>query len=194
MHGFLAFAIIFVVMKMTIRKACAQDIDAITKVYDHIHEYEDAGKLTTGWITGVYPVRSTAEAALERDDLYVCEADGEILAAAIINKIQVDVYANCDWKYKASDDKVCVLHTLVVDPAVSGKGIGSAFVKFYEDCAREQGCTVLRMDTNARNTAARGFYEKLGFIESGIEPCVFNGIPDVMLVLLEKEVGGKTDA
>lgn len=42
------------------------------------------------------------------------------------------------------------------------------------------------MDTNAKNTAARGFYKKLGYSEIGIVPCVFNGIPDVQLVLLEK--------
>ena len=179
---------------MTIRKATAHDIDAITKIYDHIHEYEDAGKLTTGWVTDVYPVRSTAEAAVSRGDLFVCEAGGEILASAIINQTQVDVYYDCDWKYKAPDDKVCVLHTLVVDPSAAGKGIGTAFVKYYEDCAKKLSCTVLRIDTNARNKAARSLYAKLGYIESDIVPCVFNGIPNINLVLLEKEVGGENNA
>ena len=176
---------------MIIRKATAQDIDAIEKIYDRIHEAEDAGKITTGWITGVYPVRSTAEAALSRGDLFVYDAEGEIFAAAVINQTQVDVYADCDWKYKADDDKVCVLHTLVVDPMISGQGIGKSFVAFYEAYAKELGCTALRMDTNARNIAARSLYAKLGYIESGIVPCVFNGIPDVKLVLLEKKVGDR---
>lgn len=176
---------------MIIRKATSQDIDAIEKIYDRIHDAEDAGKITTGWITGVYPVRATAEAALSRGDLFVYDAEGEIFAAAVINQTQVDVYADCDWKYKADDDKVCVLHTLVVDPTVSGKGIGTSFVAFYEAYAKELGCTALRMDTNARNIAARSLYAKLGYIESGIVPCVFNGIPDVKLVLLEKKVGDR---
>ena len=42
------------------------------------------------------------------------------------------------------------------------------------------------MDTNAVNTAARTLYKKLGYTEVGIVPCVFNGIPDVKLVCLEK--------
>lgn len=42
------------------------------------------------------------------------------------------------------------------------------------------------MDTNARNTAARALYKKLGYQEIGIVPTVFNGIPDVQLVLIEK--------
>ncbi len=174
---------------MTIRKATSRDIDAIEKIYDRIHEEEDAGKITTGWITGVYPVRGTAEAALNRDDLFVYDSDGEVLAAAVINQTQVDVYADCDWEYKAADSEVCVLHTLVVDPNAAGKGIGTELVAFYESYAKDLGCTALRMDTNARNTAARSLYAKLGYIESGIVPCVFNGIPNVMLVLLEKKVG-----
>lgn len=179
---------------MNIRKANIGDIDAVAKIYEHIHCEEDAGKTTTGWITGVYPVRSTAESALRRDDLYVYEKDGHILAAAIINRTQVDVYYSCDWRFKTSDDKVCVLHTLVVEPSAAGCGIGTEFVSFYEDLARSMGCTVLRMDTNSRNTAARSLYAKLGYSESGIVPCVFNGIPDVMLVLLEKEVKGDKNA
>ena len=174
---------------MIIRKAELRDIDAIEKIYDRIHEKEDAGKIATGWITGVYPVRATAEAGLKRGDLFVYDSDGEILAAAVINQTQVDVYADCEWGHKAPDSEVCVLHTLVVDPNAAGQGIGTAFVKFYEDYARETGCTALRMDTNARNTAARSLYKKLGYTEPGIVPCVFNGIPDVMLVLLEKKVG-----
>ena len=54
--------------------------------------------------------------------------------------------------------------------------------------ARENGCTVLRMDTNAKNAAARRLYLKLGYAEPDIVPCIFNGIPNVQLVLLEKKL------
>ena len=57
---------------MNIRKAKAADIDAIEKIYDDIHTAEENKELTTGWIRGVYPVRATAEAGLQRGDLYVC--------------------------------------------------------------------------------------------------------------------------
>ena len=54
------------------------------------------------------------------------------------------------------------LHTLVVSPSASGKGYGKKLVKFYEDYVLSHGCPELRMDTNARNVAARGLYKKLG--------------------------------
>lgn len=79
-------------------------------------------------------------------------------------------------------------HTLVVDPQIAGHGYGRAFVAFYEQYAKKHGCPYLRMDTNAINTAARRFYAKLGFRESGIVGCTFNGIPGVRLVCLEKKL------
>ena len=173
---------------MNIRKANVSDIDGIVKIYDDIHTAEESGKQTIGWIRDVYPVRATAEAALQRDDLFVLEDGGELLGTAIINKIQVDVYKDGKWEYEASDDEVCVLHTLVISPYASGRGYGRAFVKFYEDHALQHGCHELRIDTNERNSAARAMYKKLGYREIGIVPTVFNGIPDVMLVMLEKRV------
>ena len=55
-----------------------------------------------------------------------------------------------------------------------------------KDYALENGCPYLRMDTNGRNERARSFYSKVGYKETGIVPCVFNGIDGVNLVLLEK--------
>ena len=59
-------------------------------------------------------------------------------------------------------------------------------MQFYEDYALSHGCRYLRMDTNERNSRARAMYVKLGYKEIGIVPTVFNGIPGVGLVLLEK--------
>ena len=172
---------------LSFRKAAEDDVAAVAGIYENIHTAERAGRLSTGWIAGVYPVESTARAALERGELFVCKA-GETVAAAIINKRQVDVYALGEWLHPAEDDEVMVLHTLVVEPEASGRGVGKAFVGFYEDYARENGCKVLRMDTNARNLRARAMYAKLGYREAGTVPCAFNGIPDVQLVLLEKKL------
>ena len=173
---------------MRIRKAVSADIDAVERIYNEIHQAEKSGTLTTGWIEGVYPVRSTAETALQRGDLFVLEDEDEIRGAGIINQIQVDVYAGAKWKYPAADGEVCVLHTLVISPRFSGRGYGREFVKYYEDYAYSQGWKELRIDTNERNLAARRMYHKLGYDEIGIVPTVFNNIPGVNLVLLEKNI------
>ena len=171
-----------------IRKALPRDLDAVEQIYKRIIDAEEEGRMTTGWLRDIYPVRSTAEAALLRDDLFVLEEDGRILGAGIINRIQVDVYRGAPWAAEVPDDAVCVLHTLVIDPLAAGHGLGTAFVRFYEAYAKEQGIKELRLDTNVRNLAARSMYKKLGYTEIAVVPTVFNGIPDVQLVLLEKRM------
>lgn len=173
---------------MLIRKALRADIDSVEQIYNKIHDECEAGRLTTGWVRSIYPTRSTAEAALKRGDLYVAVDSGEIVASAIINKTQVDVYEGANWLYNAPDDEVLVLHTLTVSPDCAHRGVGSAFVRYYESLARSLGCTVLRIDTNEKNAAARRLYARLGFREADIVPCVFNGIPGINLVLLEKKL------
>jgi len=173
---------------MIFRKAAAEDIPAIAKIYEDIHTEEESGRTSIGWIRGVYPTKKTAEASLLRGDLFVAEDNGIVVGTAIINQLQVDVYEGAGWKFPAEDSEVMVLHTLVISPGVFGKGYGKAFVKFYEDYALSQNCPYLRMDTNARNTRARAMYGKLGYREIGIVPCIFNGIEGVQLVLLEKKL------
>lgn len=174
---------------MEIRKAVQADLDGIETIYSRIHDGEEQGLTTTGWIRGIYPTRKTAQDALHRDDLFVMLERGEIVAAAILNQIQVAEYRDAAWKHPANDGEVMVLHGLAVDPAQKNRGYGKAFVAFYEDYARQHGCAALRMDTNVRNTRARKLYHKLGYEEVGIVSSVFNGIPDVQLVCLEKNLG-----
>ena len=173
---------------MNIRRATLFDLPGVERIYLETHDAEEAGLSTTGWLRGVYPIRATAEAALQRGDLFVMEENNVIYATALINRIQVDVYADAPWEYNVPDDKVCVLHTLIVSPKAGGRGLGKQFVRFYEEYALENELPELRIDTNARNWKARTMYAGLGYKEIAVVPTAFNGIPDVELVLLEKNL------
>ncbi|MDO4501754.1 MAG: GNAT family N-acetyltransferase [Coriobacteriia bacterium] len=168
------------------RLATEADLDAIEQIYDAIHDQEESGAVTIGWVRGVYPSRASAQVALDAGDMYVAVDDGVVVAAARINQEQVPEYADAAWAVDAPADQVLVLHTLVVDPNRGGRGYGRQFVAFYEQLARERNCPYLRMDTNERNVRARALYAKLGYAEPDIVPCVFNGIEGVQLVCLEK--------
>ncbi len=160
------------------RVGTQEDIAAVAQIYEDILN----GAHETGWLPGVYPVRQTAQDG----ELYVCQVDGRVVAAAKINQEQVDVYAQVAWEHPSQDQEVLVIHTLVVAPDEKGKGYGRQFIQFYEDMAMKMGCPSLRLDTNAKNLPARRFYEKQGYKEVGCVPCTFCGIPNVQLVCLEK--------
>ena len=171
-----------------IRKAKSEDIDAVALIFENIIAEEEKGNCVTGWKRGVYPTRNTAVTALEKDDLFVMEEGGEIVAAMRLNKEQVPEYKNCQWEYSAADDQVMVMHTLVVEPSVTKHGYGRKMVEFYEQYARENNCPYLRIDTNVLNSRARAVYKNYGYKEIGITPCVFNGITEVNLVCIEKKL------
>lgn len=171
-----------------IRRATKDDIDSIVKIYDAILEKEEQGNASIGWARGVYPTEQTALDALGKETLFVCEDEGNIVAAAKIDQTQVPEYADCKWDYDVADREVMVLHTLVVNPNCPHRGYGKEFVSFYEQYAMENNCHYLRMDTNVINVVARKMYNKLGYKEVGIVSCEFNGIPNVQLVCLEKKV------
>lgn len=176
-------------MSITFREAAAADLDAVSGIYERIHDEIEAGRASIGWLRDVYPTRATAEAALARGDLFVEEQDAVIVGAAILNKTQVDAYFGAPWEYDVPESEIMVLHTLVIDPRCKGAGLGREFEAYYERYARSHGCRALRIDTKARNTVARSFYRKLGYREIAIVPVTFNGIPGVDLVLLEKYLG-----
>ncbi len=171
-----------------IRKSNASDLAEVVKIYDKILEKESV-KTMTGWQKNRYPSQGTALEAHNNGELFVMEVKGEIVASAIINQKQLSDYSKCEWEYSAQNNEVMVIHTLVVDPEKSGKGYATDFISFYEDYALENGCRYLRLDTNEINSAARKLYHKLGYKESGIVLCEFNGIEGVHLVCLEKKLG-----
>lgn len=172
----------------TIRKAASKDIEAVALIFEHIIEEEEKGNGSVGWKRDIYPTRNTAAAALENDDLFVMEEDGRVIAAMRLNKEQVPEYKNCQWEYPAEDDRVMVMHTLVVEPSAKKHGCGRKMVAFYEKYAGENNCPYLRIDTNAINVRARALYKNCGYKEIGIVPCDFNGISGVDLVCIEKKL------
>lgn len=109
---------------MKFRKATQEDIASIAAIYERTHDEEEAGKTTIGWVRGIYPVRKTAEQALDRDDLYVCEIDGIIGASGIINTRQVAAYVHGEWAHQVTEDETLVHHTLTVDPDHAHQSIG----------------------------------------------------------------------
>ena len=121
------------VKRMEIRKAVEKDIDEIEQIYHRIHLEEEENRVVIGWERGVYPVRATAEQALKRGDLFVGVEDGAVVTTSILNHIQLEEYRQVSWKKEASDEKITVLHTLVVDPLKKRKGYGREMVAFYED-------------------------------------------------------------
>lgn len=173
----------------TFRLATPADIPAISAIYDRILT-DETKRGFVGWRLGVYPTAETATKAIELGDMFVqCDDNGAILAAARINHYQDDFYTDGNWQTTASATSptdVLVIHTLVTDHTLGLRGLGKAFISFYEAEAKRRGCPYLRLDTSVGNTPARGLYTSLGFNEAGITDGDSRNIAGLKLVLMEK--------
>lgn len=155
-----------------IRRARAEDVDAAARIYEALMDREEAGQGATNWKRGVYPTRETARRAQEAGWLYVREdGAGSVCASMILNHEQPSCYRDADWRVPAAPENVLVLHTLCVDPACAGRGIGREMVGFALSHARETGMRPSGW-TPTRATPRRGRCTRgWGFASRGAPTC-----------------------
>lgn len=172
-----------------IRQATAADLDAIEETYRAHFAHEWAHGAYTVFREGVYPTRQDAEAALRAGALWLCEAGGEVLGSAILDRVQPEEYRTVDWSNGAAEDRVAVLHLLLVRPSAAGTGVGSMLVRCGEALGRQWGCTVLRLDTGRQNLPAVALYRRLGFQVAASAPMRVGGaIPHGEHLFFEKQL------
>lgn len=146
-----------------LRPAVLSDLDSIEESYREHFSHEKKYGAYTVFQEGIYPTRKDAENAFQNKALYVCEEDGVVMGSFILDARQPDEYQTIDWPSHAPNDKVNVIHLLMVRPSAAGKGIGSALVHYAVELAEQRSCTVLRLDTGAQNIPAASLYKKWGF-------------------------------
>jgi len=89
------------------------------------------------------------------------------------------------WHPEKNDGMACWVHTLGVDPASRGHGIGVKILSHIEGIAKGAGKKCVRLDCNADNPKLCGFYESQGFKVAGAKRWVEK---DWNVRLYEKEV------
>ena len=149
--------------KMGFRQAVAGDLDGIEEGYLEHFAHEKKYGAYTVFQEGVYPTRKVAETALQNSALYVYEENGDVLGSFILDKQQPEEYQKIEWPSNAPNEKVMVIHLLMVRPSAAGKGIGSCIVSHAIDTAQQQACVAVRLDTGEQNIPAASLYKKLGF-------------------------------
>ena len=168
-----------------IRQATEADIAAIGESYTELLTYEQEHGGFSNWQLGVYPTVQVAEERVPRGEMYVLTEAGELCASMVLNHEQAPEYADVPWAYRAEPTQVLVIHTLCIPPQAAGHGYGTQMVRFAQDYARSQGCTVIRLDTYAHNEPAKHLYQKLGFRIAGWGRMRLQGLIDEKQVYLE---------
>ena len=112
-----------------------------------------------------YPNEQIFDRDIDHGELWVIEATPGIAAAVCaITTDQSPEYAEVGWDIH---EPAIVIHRLAVDPDHRGKGLGRALMGHAETIARQRGISVLRVDTNTRNTDTQRLLPKLGYTLAG---------------------------
>ena len=167
-----------------VRKAENTDLDSIEKNYDSIHDGEEKGLTTTGWMRTFYPIRKATRYDLSRiAEIYVFNnrinyfpifsdesfSFGKLqvisLADQYFGKEEVlkNLYVYEDGLIKGfaqtEGTEICKLY---VEPFFQSEGIGSSLIEFAIREFYADHLWVLE-----RNTRAIAFYKRHGFRLTG---------------------------
>src|SRR5581483_9664983 len=66
------------------------------------------------------------------------------------------------------DPAVGQLVAMWVDPAARGQGVADALVEATVRCARDRGCSEIRLHVAEGNERAERFYRRIGFSRTGV--------------------------
>ena len=177
-------------MALEVRKATAGDLEPLWGLYAASCARRVPGDMGPDWHMGVYPARSDLEGRLAAGELYVGEQDGALVAGMVVTEGEDPIYAKVPWQVPAAPDEVAVLHLLVVDPAVRGRGVGSQMVAAAARVAAQAGKRTLHLDTLEQNTGAIALYKRCGLSAACVMPVHYEDIGDASTVLFELALDG----
>jgi GNAT superfamily N-acetyltransferase len=139
---------------VTIRPASSGDLAAVLELYAQ-PEIDDGDVLSVDEAARIHSRFSR----YPDYTLYVAEQGG-----AVVGSFALLVMDNLGHLGAPS----AIVEDVVVAPALHGRGIGQAMMRFALGRAREKGCYKLMLSSNAKRARAHAVYESLGFDRHGV--------------------------
>lgn len=145
-----------------IRKGIPKDIIQAAQVLEEVKAY----MLNIGidqW-DQEYPNRIVLTQDIGREEAFIYEEQGELLAYMALNEKCDQEYAELNWK---TATPFVVIHRLYVKPSVQGKGISSKMIKYADQFALENKYQSIRFDAFSLNETANAVHIKKGYASVG---------------------------
>ena len=147
---------------MIIRLAELREKDEILSIYDSARVFMRESGNPNQW-AGKYPDEDTVLRDIEKEKLYVCTENNDILAVFFytvgIDPTYLKIYEGA-W---VNDKPYGVIHRIAVSDKARGKGVAKVCFDFaYDKCGN------VRIDTHRDNIPMQRALEKNGFVRCGI--------------------------
>lgn len=147
-----------------VRIAQPHEFDRIAALYDEMVADMAHSAFDPHWNREDHPNDEFLKRSLEQGQLIVCEHDGALAGALVLNHEGADGYEGTPWKVDAPESEASVIHVLCTLPRLQGNGLGRSLLRGALDIARERGHRCVRLDVLPDNTPAQKLYESEGFV------------------------------
>ncbi len=145
---------------MIIRRVETKDIEAIDEIYSNAKKFMRENGNASQWSQN-YPSGEDARRDMQEGVSYVCEENGEILAAFMFKIGEEPNYKNIYCGSWLNEKPYAVIHRIAVKR--NGKGI----VNFcFDECFKI--CPNIKIDTHRDNIPMQKALSKAGFKRCGI--------------------------
>ncbi len=114
----------------------------------------------------LYPDRATIAADVAAGTLHVAAVPGEPLAGVFT----VDEHEDPRWsaaEWRTAGERVAVVHRLMVNPQLQGRGLARELMLIAEEHARQRGYGAIHLDCYSGNPQALRLYQRLGYRDAG---------------------------
>ena len=145
------------------RKAIPSDMEEICNLVHNAVEVMEQHHIFQ-W-DELYPTKEDFQEDIDKGQLYVGLADGQIAVVYTLNQECDKEYENGKWKYK--EESFYVVHRLCVNPIFQNKGIARTTLLYIEKQLIEKGIHVIRLDAFSDNPFAIRLYDSLGYSKVG---------------------------
>ncbi len=149
---------------MNLRLATIEEFENIRSFYHYITDWLDTVPYGPGWKKDIYPSPEELTEALTKNELWVCESNGEYVGAMVVNSASNEGYVQVKWNVDAKDNEITLIHALGVKPEWQGRGIASEMVNHAINLAKSKKHKALRLDVLQGNLPAERLYPKHGFV------------------------------
>ena len=151
-------------MNLSIREADISDVKIIcalgvTTFYEAYFEQDNSGDLANYLLESFSPAQIEAELSDTDSTFFIAELNGKAVGYA---KLRENSAVDC-----LENENAVELHRIYILERAKGKGVGGALMNRCFETARAKGYETIWLGVWERNSAALGFYKKLGFVKVG---------------------------
>jgi len=150
-------------LAVSIRRAAPNDVDVLFKLLRTCVENMRSRGIDQ-W-DEMYPDLVTIELDVRSGTAFLASVAGEVVGTLVLNEHQDPEYSEVAWQFAAG--RVAVIHRLMIQPAMEGKGIARVFMRFAEQRALSSEYRSIRLDAFTGNPRALRLYERLGYRDAG---------------------------